>query len=197
MLRHGKLILASIPTVLCLSFTAAARPVPRLEVFVYSFPGVSPWVLQEAETEAARLLRPVGIELQWTDCSVQAIDPGCASPRIRSDLIVRLIPKALPQATTSALGIAGSSAGYATAFIFCDRVLALRTQTTSIPVMLGRVLAHEIVHLLLPSEGHSDVGLMRGQWSADDLRIASSACLSLPARFTPLMQREAARRIKN
>jgi hypothetical protein len=154
-------------------------------------------VLQEAEREAARLLRPVTIELKWTDCSAQVIDPGCASPRIRNDLVVRFIPKALPQATASALGIAGLSAGYATAFIFYDRVLALRTQPRPMPVMLGRVLAHEIVHLLLPSEGHSELGLMRGQWSADDLRIASSACLNLPARFIPLMQREAARRMQN
>jgi hypothetical protein len=164
---------------------------------VYSFPGVSPWVLQEAEKEAGRLLQSVAIELKWNDCNLQVINPGCASPRILTDLVVRFIPKALPQATTSALGIAGPSAGYATAFIFYDRVLGLRTQTRSMPVMLGRVLAHEIAHLLLPREGHSDVGLMRGQWSADDLRITSSAGLSLPARFISLMQREAARRTKN
>jgi hypothetical protein len=30
---------------------------------VYSFPGVSPWVIQEAEKEAGRLLQPVAIEL--------------------------------------------------------------------------------------------------------------------------------------
>lgn len=196
MSRHGKLVLASIPALLGLPFTATAQSTPKLDVLVYSFPGISPWVLQEAEKEAARLLRPVARELQWTDCSVHAIDPGCASPRIRSDLIVRFIPRALPQATTGALGIAGPSGGYATAFIFYDRVVALRTQGRPMPVMLGRVLAHEIVHLLLPSESHSEVGLMRGQWSADDLRVASSACLDLPARFIPLMQREAARRIR-
>jgi hypothetical protein len=137
MSRHGKLVVASIPTLLCLSFTAAAQSTRKLDVLVYSFPGVSSWVLQEAEKEAARLLRPVAVELQWTDCNIQVIDPRCASPRIRSDLILRFIPKALPQAATSALGIAGPSAGYATAFIFYDRVRALRTQTRSMPVMLG------------------------------------------------------------
>jgi hypothetical protein len=104
---HGKTILTSIPALLCLSFTAAPQSIPRLEVFVYSFPGVSPWVIQEAEKEAGRLLQPVAIELNWNDCNVQVIDPGCASPRILTDLVVRFIPKALPQATTSALGIAG------------------------------------------------------------------------------------------
>jgi hypothetical protein len=79
MSRHGKLVVASIPTLLCLSFTAANQSTRKLDVLVYSFPGVSSWVLQEAEKEAARLLRPVAVELQWTDCNIQVIDPRCAS----------------------------------------------------------------------------------------------------------------------
>jgi len=119
---------------------------------------------------------------------------GCLSPRAETDLIVRLIPKALPNASSNGLGIAGSSGGYSTAFIFFGRVLAVRTPTRSLVVILGRALAHEIVHLLLPHEDHTESGLMRGVWSADDLRIASSACLRLPARSIRLIRREALRR---
>jgi hypothetical protein len=75
------------------------------------------------------------------------------------------------------------------AFIFYDRVLAWRTQTRLLPVMLGRVLAHEITHLLLPHEMHSEFGLMRGQWTMDDLEI-SSASVGLSTRSVQLMQRE-------
>ena len=59
----------------------------------------------------------------------------------------------------------------------------------------GRVMAHEITHLLLGTQGHSDLGLMRGHWNTDDLRIASSACLGLPMRSVEVIQKEALRRV--
>jgi hypothetical protein len=62
---------------------------------------------------------------------------------------------------------------------------------------MGRVLAHEIVHLLLPGERHSDFGLMRGQWSADDMRPESFACIGVPVASAQLMQNEALRRSVN
>jgi hypothetical protein len=101
----------------------------------------------------------------------------------------------LPQASARALGISGSSAEYATAFIFCDRILALRTHTHLLPAMLGRVLAHEIRHLLLPQANHTGFGLMRSQWNADDLLFTSVACLGLSGRSVQLMHREVLRRM--
>jgi hypothetical protein len=56
-------------------------------------------------------------------------------------------------------------------------------------------MAHEITHLLLGSQDHSELGLMRGQWSADDLRTVSSAWLGLPVRSSQFMQKEAFQRV--
>jgi hypothetical protein len=107
-------------------------------------------------------------------------------------LIVRPIPKALSQASASALGITDSTDACAAAFVFYDRVLALRTSTTRLlPVILGRVIAHELTHLLLPEEDHSELGLMRGQWTADDLRTTSLAFLGLSRRSVELMETSA------
>lgn len=165
-----------------------------LRVRVYSFRGLSPWMLRAAETEATRMLRPVAIQLNWTDCSSRAVSAPCLLSGQSTDLIVRFLAEALPKASPSALGIAGSSGEGAVAFIFYDRLRAMRTHGRLLPLMLGRVMAHEITHLLLPEEDHSDLGLMRGQWATDDLRITSSACLGLPLRSVELMQREVLRR---
>jgi hypothetical protein len=161
------------------AFSSADRPTPRINVRIYGFPGLSPWVLQGAEIEAKRLLRPVPIQLNWIDCTKQIVPASCMSPSLATDLIVRFIAKGLPQASARALGITDSSDHDAAAFIFYDRALALRTHTRPLPMIFGRVLAHEIMHLLFPKEGHSDVGLMRGQWTADDLSIAGSGRVSL------------------
>jgi hypothetical protein len=112
------------------------------------------------------------------------------------NLTVRFLPKALPQASGSALGIADPSDNYAAAFLFYDRILALRTEKRLLFPMFGRVLAHEITHLLLPNEAHSDSGLMRGQWNTADLTVTSTACLGLSARSGQLMYQEALRRTR-
>lgn len=167
---------------------------PTVKVFVYGFPGLSPTVLQGAEAEATRLLRHLPIRLEYVDCTMRVLPVWCSTPQMPIDLVIRFLPKALPQVSAKTLGIAGSSAEYATAFLFYDRLLALRTQKRSLPVILGRVMAHEIVHLLLPWEGHAQMGLMRAQWSVDDLQVSSTACLGLSPRSVQLLHREALRR---
>jgi hypothetical protein len=178
-------------------FSLALQSTPKLNVRVFSFPGLSPWVLQSAEAEASRMLRSVPVELKWIDCTSRVLAAACISPQLPRDLIVRFVAKALPNVSSKALGITDSSDSYAAAFVFFDRVVALRTHTRLIPAMLGRVMAHELTHLLLPQQDHSDLGLMRGQWAAEDLRITSSTCLGLPTRSLQFMQREALRRVLN
>jgi hypothetical protein len=185
--------LPSASALLCLAIAASAstriridpQSTPKIEVLLYSFSGLSPAILKGTEDEATRLLRAIEIEPTWVDCTTRILSEHCRSPRPATDLIVRFTAKALPQVNTKALGVAGSSDAYATAFIFYDRVVQLRSQTRFLPTMLGRVMAHEIMHLLEPLEGHSELGLMRGQWTADDLRITSSASLGLPKRLHP------------
>jgi hypothetical protein len=83
----------------------------------------------------------------------------------------------------------------ATAFIFYDRILALRSHTRMLSPMIGRVLAHEITHLLIPEEKHTNAGLMRGQWSMEDLSLTSAACRGLSARAIQRMRGEALRKM--
>ncbi|HEY7307395.1 MAG TPA: hypothetical protein VH601_24940 [Bryobacteraceae bacterium] len=170
----------------------ALQSTPTIDVFVYAFPGFSSWILEGAETEAARVLRPARIELHWMHCSSEAAPASCHSPLASHELVVRFTPSALAAADKTSLGAAFTSAGVA--FVFCDRVRDLQTSGSLFHMMLGRVLAHEITHLLLPGVQHSEVGLMRAHWVQDDLRFVSTACLGLTPRSVQLMQQEARRR---
>lgn len=172
----------------------ADQSTPELFVRVYSFPELSPWILQQAETEAANILRRASIGLRWVDCTSHLPSASCTAAVSPAEPIVRFLAKALPQADPSALGIAGSSGESPVAFIFYDRIAAKRSHSRLMPVMLGRVVAHEITHLLLPEEDHSRLGLMRGQWGDEDLLITSSTSLGLPVPSLLLMQKEALRR---
>lgn len=172
----------------------AGDDVPQLTIRMYSYREISSWVLVAAEAEAERKLTPAHVALRWINCGTIGPSGSCADPELPSELVVRIVPKAFPRASTTALGIASWSERSSSAFIFYDRVIALRTHTKPLEDILGRVFAHEVVHLLLPQESHSGVGLMRGQWSADDLRITSPACTGLPVATVRLIQQEALRR---
>ena len=173
----------------------ANQSTPGLKIRVYGFPGLSPSVLREAYTEASRMLHPIPIELEWVDCSFPVFSIACKSPQLPTELIVHVVAKAGPPASASALGLTAWSGGSGAAFVFYDRAIAMRTHTILLSSILGRVMAHEITHLLLPQQDHSDVGLMRALWTPEDLRIASSARLELPPSSVQLMQREALRRV--
>jgi hypothetical protein len=168
---------------------------PELNIRVYGFHGLSSEALPEAYTEAERLLRPSSIRLKWIDCTSPTLSTECTSPQLPADLTMRIVRGALPPATSRALGLAAWSGDMAAAFIFYDRVTALRTSDRLVPSILGRVMAHEITHLLLGSQDHSELGLMKGQWSADDLRTVNSAWLGLPIQSVQFMQKEARRRV--
>ena len=174
------------------------QPAPELHVRIYSFAGMPPSLLGEAEFEAARLLHSVKIELKWVDCTSRALPASCLSPRLPTDLIVRFVRKALPQMSTAVLGATASSGNSdGAAFIFYDRIAALQTHARFLPYMLGRVMAHELAHLLLPQQGHSDFGLMRGEWRANDMDYSSAACLGLPRNSVEFMEKEALRRVSD
>jgi hypothetical protein len=57
------------------------------------------------------------------------------------------------------------------ATVYIDRVEWMARQTgTDSRALLGRAIAHELGHLLMPTSGHSTRGLMRAIWSGAELR---------------------------
>jgi hypothetical protein len=83
------------------------------------------------------------------------------------------------------------SSGICTSSVFYDRVSGLaQGGSATLPVLLGRAMAHEIGHLLLGESSHSRTGIMRGSWSGDDLSLAARAYLL----FTPDQSRQMKRR---
>lgn len=191
-----------IPFVLWLSPPApitaeslATQSTPEISVFVYGFPGLDRWLVQGAEAEADRIFSWARIELKWINCPLEGPAPALCHGRQRSgELAVRFMSKALSSASANALGAAVFSPVGGTALVFYDRISRSPVNSSTLHTMLGRVLAHEIAHLLLHDEKHSWSGLMRPKWSWDDLRFASIACLGFDPESVRRMQQEVRRR---
>ncbi len=139
---------------------------PRISVRVYNIAQVADKTLTRAENLATEIFRTAGVELSWTNCQLPE-DARCADLLDRTHLGMRLLPDIGP-----ALRSSDTTMGYALgdmATVSLRRVEEGAAKSGALlQVVLAPVLAHEIGHLLLGSEGHSPTGIMRAHWQTTD-----------------------------
>jgi hypothetical protein len=158
---------------------------------------VSPAVLDDAETEAARIYRQAGLKTTWR--TVPTLVEGTPSenrrpptPAFTVQLIIQ--PEFLgqpPRASEFLMGAAPPTMNECggSVYVFFDQVAGASNVQRMEPYrVLGAVMAHEIGHRLLRHDGHSSEGLMHAPWNATDWAKASLGLLL----FTP-SEREAIR----
>ena len=182
-------------------------PSLRLTVRVFNYAQVSPETWNLAQEVAAGILYRTGIETHWLKCSLSSegkLSPAdCEQPLEPSDLVLRLVPVSAAtraQFGDGTLGIAAQpeNGTSASASIFYHRVEQLaRGGTASVPVILGHATAHEIGHLLLGSNSHSPLGLMRARWSRQDLQNAAAGNLLFMPEQAEAVKACALRRVNN
>ena len=136
-----------------------------LVVRIYDGYGVSNDQLATARTTVQAIMKDAGVAVTWPRCP-------CLSPVRPGELVVR-IAASVPDSTPGSLGFSfvdiGQRAG-TLATIFPDRVQALAAIAgVDEGELLGRVMAHEISHLLIGTHDHHARGLMRGEWRASEL----------------------------
>ena len=125
--------------------------------------GAFPSELEAAKTEASRTYSLIGVSLVWTGKGTKTIGPSAGA----FDVTVALMSRArtdtflLPRRFSStALGVAPS--GTRRIYVFCGRIRQRAFEMNEkAETILGRVIAHELGHLLLPGNGHSATGIMR------------------------------------
>lgn len=114
-----------------------------------------------ARTEAQRIFDDTGVRLVWVDIAQGPAARACDGLNLHvSFLSPYLVRQRTKQGgSETVLGSASPSAGHA--FIYSERVseLAPRRRIDE-GVLLGRVIAHEVGHLLLGGHDHSRTGLM-------------------------------------
>jgi hypothetical protein len=170
-----------VPAALMLATTAFASDrasVPGeqpVTVRLYDAGELSERARASSQAEAAGILARARVPTVWVDCGSPAAKPAvaapCSSPPGPEDLIVRLL---------HAAGSASGPLGYSLvdveqrrgwlATVFVNRVDALAVAAgADRSRLLGRAMAHEVVHLLLGTTRHSLSGLMRARWRPADL----------------------------
>jgi len=161
---------------------------PQLIVFVYNDARVPESVLARAERETSRVFRDAGVSIEWGNrCDVRGVE------RIESvlkttvpTLRVRIVPHSR-DLSDDVFGVAflGADGVGQQADVFYDNVAALSKQTfRSSGEVLAYVMAHELGHLVLGSNSHAPIGLMRRRWDSEDLKKMSMGQLRFESRQT-------------
>ena len=152
-----------------------ASPLPRVTVRVVDFTGKPISHVKAALDEAGRLISGAAVRVDWTICDLAVLSGPCASLMAPGERVVRIV--ALP-----ARVIAGRvRLGYAVldptahtgvlATVYLDPIVKLTSEGPVDEItLLGRAIAHELGHLLLGTNAHSDRGLMRAVWTLDEVR---------------------------
>jgi hypothetical protein len=140
-----------------------------LVVRTYDSVGLSSRALERAHDSAGVTLAAVGIEPIWRPCHAT----GCISKPKPHEIEIRIV-NATPFSERGSLGFAAVDVGQhagTLATVYVDRIDTLAVAAgIDRGTLLGRVLAHEIGHLILGTADHAPEGLMRATWRADELR---------------------------
>lgn len=157
----------------------AAEPPVTLVVRLYNTAGIPPDELAAARGTADSILRTTGLDVRFQQCG-SATD-SCGQPLARSEVVVRVIDAPPFNATLDpdAFGLTyivkSTNRGWL-ATVFADRVGGAAARVGVEPgTLLGRVMAHEIGHLLLGVDYHGSAGVMRAAWTDGALHRGAAA----------------------
>ena len=167
------LSVAAVTTWMPPAALAAGGPA-TITVRVYQTVGLTPTLEQRALEGAAAALRPASVEVHWRICTGPNRSPVCDLRPDPSELSLRIVPEGFPRWNASiTLGTAfvAPRVGGVLATVYFDHVERLARETrTDVAVLLGRAAAHELGHLLMRTSAHPSCGLMRPNWTQEELR---------------------------
>jgi hypothetical protein len=135
--------------------------------------------LAAARQEAQAVLQQAGVQIVWIDCWGGGRQPSpvasrCQEP-VGGDIVLRL-QKTNGTDQSKFVSMGFSLVGTADAAPFLATVYVDRAESVARGAgidarrVLGLAIAHEVGHVLLNSNTHAPNGLMRADWSRNELR---------------------------
>jgi len=174
------------------------RALVQFRVSVFNSSRISSSTIEQAEGEARRVFRNVGVEALWLNCpqenSPEAFLSRCSELSFPSHFRVWIHPVSHGlKVSTVGISFMGEDGRGCCAELFYEPIQQLEKDTLVSPsIILGYAMAHELGHLLLGANAHSPTGLMSAHWTPEDLtnatkgrlRFSKQQCLKIRRRLT-------------
>lgn len=149
----------------------------QITVTIHNDASIPQNVLEQATQEASRIFHKAGVNIVWVVClhsnAGPRTPPECLSPVDLKHLSLRIVPWS-SQMGDSTFGVAFLSekglGTYGNVFYPSAENLTRHCDCdASLGRVLGHVMAHEVGHLLLGTNAHALVGIMRPYWQGEEL----------------------------
>ena len=187
---------------------------PTVTIHVRNYARVDQQTLAQAELVASGIFRKAGVEARWIDMVLptenSTIDSSTHSTFTVGDVQLAICPDFMAKRFNlpeDAMGLApGTGPNRGAIYVFDGKVSALTWSIVAANSrrevswfitkgqVLGHAIAHELGHLLLNQEGHSPLGIMRGEWGYAEMRDASRGELLFTPKQAGVLQIEVRRR---
>jgi len=180
-------------------FATAADPSPTIRIRVVDYASASPAILAEAEREAARILSKAGLRTVWVNCSggrSTTVPQDPCQELEATDISLRVLSE--PTQNTFQDTVFGFAVVPILATVYYEAVRHAKSDGAAFdtPIILGCVIAHEIGHLLLGSNSHSGLGVMKRRWERKQFRQAMTGILLFTPEQAKRIQAEAQTRMR-
>jgi hypothetical protein len=177
-------------------FASENDPSSTITVQIYNYSQASPAILTGSEREAARILGEAGLRVVWLECMVGSFTPGpqgsCQKAPEATDIRLRILSAPIQNRFQDT--VFGFTVHPVLASVYYD--FAVRRAKSDdaefeIPIILGCVIAHELGHLLLGSNGHSRTGIMQPRWEPNHVRQLMTGTLLFTTEQSKLIRAQA------
>jgi len=169
--------------------TGTERGVP-ITVVLYDRANVKPESLAAAKQVVIRIMNTAGIAVRCIDPLVQTELPP------NGYVSVVIVPAAYSNADRNEAGFAAVTSGpYPRAYVFLDRVKTYSERVNSryestVGIVLGHVIVHELGHLLMPGKLHTLSGIMRANWDSTQWDEAAAGLLLFNDQEAEIMRNQ-------
>jgi hypothetical protein len=168
---------------------AAADDQPVLEVFMPFVLDIQRYhALIRAEATVNKIYGRIGIRVLWRTSNI--MPAGCLKRAqysrivvdLRTDIPLNVSPKAVAFTTL------GSTEGACITLLMDRLETALHINPFGTTFLISNVLAHEIGHVLQGTARHSEMGVMKANWSGTDIMTVSTKQLQFTRFDTELIR---------
>jgi hypothetical protein len=175
--RNAVVIAATLTILWNVPLAATESETSDVRIRILDYARIANDVLAQAQQRVTDIYIGIGVQIRW-QVTALPLDPsssGADTVTEPSEFVLIVLSPNMSRRLKIArdavgMAIVPPQGGGRIAYVLFDRVtLAARAARSDVPDVWGRVMAHEIGHLMLPDGSHSGSGLMRADWKIKEL----------------------------
>lgn len=174
---------------------------PLLNILVFNYSSAPAELLIKATAETSQIFSRSGIELAWIYCPPHSSShphAACESEPAPGEIRVRVLGRHLNSTFQDSVFGFANAPTFATVY-YDSAQLLVETATdsdSSLPIVLGCLMAHEIGHLLLGDNQHTVSGIMQARWDIQQIQQLMKGALQFTSEQAMRMRIESRTRTR-